>query len=111
MRSARRFAFAIRSLPLAAMERISFSTLSITIGTFFHSESFQAGEFAYAAHFCFCVVAVLLHHLAHVGVLLQDLIYFLHRRAAAERDAFAPLAVNQIRIRALLGGHGINDCF
>src|SRR6202162_2276687 len=37
--------------------------------------------------------AVLLHHLAHLQVLLQDLVHFLHGGAAAAGDAFPALGV------------------
>src|SRR5580658_8629213 len=104
----------MRSFPFAAMERISFNTLSMTIGMFFFSaypELFEAGEFAYAAHFSFGVIAILLHHLAHVGVLLQHLIHFLYRSAATESAALATLAVNQVGISALRSGPGMDNGF
>ena len=53
--------------------------------------------------------AVLLHHLAHLQVLLQDLIYFLHGRAAATSNTFTPLAIDQVVIVALGVGHRIDD--
>src|SRR6266852_3963559 len=53
--------------------------------------------------------AVLLHHLPHLKGLLQDLIDFLHRGAAAAGDAFAPLAVDQAMVVALGVCHRVDD--
>src|SRR5260370_31148071 len=50
--------------------------------------------------------AVLLHHRAHLQVLLEDLIYVLHRGTAALRDALAPLAVNHVVVAAFFVGRG-----
>jgi hypothetical protein len=71
----------------------------------------HAGEFAEAAHLRFRVAAVLLHHAAHVRVLLQDLVHFLDGGAAAAGDSFAALAVDEAIIGAFGGGHGIDDGF
>src|ERR1700756_1571562 len=68
-------------------------------------------EFAETAHLCSCVAAVLLHHAAHVRVLLQHLVYFLDGGSAATGDSFAALAVDEAVVGALGGGHGIDDGF
>ena len=71
--------------------------LTIGMAESFHSrelaEAFQAASAGQAA--------VLLHHAAHVGVLLEDLIHFLHSGAAAFGDALAALAVDQVVVGAL----------
>src|SRR5256885_720224 len=54
---------------------------------------------------------ILFHHLAHLHVLLDDLVHFLHARAAALGDALAPLPVNHVMVAALLVGHGIDYGF
>src|SRR5438477_12418128 len=72
--------------------------------------SAQPGEFAQPFHFgAGRQGAILLHHLAHLHVLLDDLIHFLHAGAAALGDALAPLAIDDVVVAALLVGHGIDD--
>src|SRR5579859_708824 len=70
-----------------------------------------AAELAEAAHFALHGVAVHFHHAAHFVVLLEDFVDFLNGGAAAAGDAFAALAVDQVVIVALGGGHGIDDGF
>src|SRR5579864_3476459 len=71
--------------------------------------SFQAAELAEAAHLRFGHGTVLLHHAAHVAVLPEDFVDLLHAGAAPAGDALAALAVDQIVIGALGGGHRIDD--
>src|SRR5579872_5662647 len=70
-----------------------------------------AAELAQAAHFALHRVAVHFHHAAHFVVLLEDFVDFLNGGAAATSDAFAALAVDQVVVVALGGGHGIDDGF
>src|SRR5690242_3523496 len=77
----------------------------------FQKYSFHSRQFAEAAHFAAHGVAVHFHHAAHVGILLEDLIHFLDSSAAAPRDALAALAVDEIVVGALGGGHRIDDGF
>ena len=53
--------------------------------------------------------AVLIHHLAHLQVLLQHLIHLLDGGAAAAGDALAPFAVDEVVIVAFGVGHRIDD--
>src|SRR5207253_10770162 len=72
----------------------------------------KAGELAEALHFVAGGHgAVLLHHGAHLQVLLEDDVDVLHRRAAAFGDALASLAVNDVVVAAVLVGHGVDDGF
>src|SRR5437016_6785530 len=72
----------------------------------------KAGELAEAFHFVAGGHgAVLLHHGAHLQVLLEDDVDVLHRRAAAFGDALASLAVNNVVVAAFLVGHGVDDGF
>src|SRR5580765_4124972 len=72
----------------------------------------EASEFAEAFHFCASGHgAVLLHHGAHLHVLLNDGVDVLHRGAAAGGDALAALAVDQIVIAAFGIGHGVDYGF
>src|SRR5262249_49357929 len=74
------------------------------------SKSGQASEFAEALHFgAGSHSAILLHHLAHLHILLQDLIDVLDGSAAAFRYSFAALAVDDVVIEPLLIGHGVDD--
>src|SRR5256885_15576215 len=66
----------------------------------------QAFHFAAGGH-----GAVLLHHLAHLHVLLQDLVDFLNASAAPFGDALTAFAVDDVVIAALLIGHGVDDGF
>src|SRR5216683_6561511 len=76
------------------------------------SRSRQTREFAEAFHFAAGGHgAVLLHHGAHLQVLLEDGINVLNRCAAALGDALPALAVNNVMVAALLVGHGIDDGF
>src|SRR5713101_743802 len=72
----------------------------------------QAGEFSKAFHFrARGHGAVLLHHGAHLHILLQDLVDVLHGGAAAFCDPFAALAVDDVVVLAFLIGHGVDDGF
>src|SRR5579863_1034241 len=74
--------------------------------------SAHAGEAAEAFHFgAGGHGAVLLHHGAHLQILLEDLIYFLNGGAAAGGDALAALAVDDVVVAALLIGHRADDGF
>src|SRR5208283_209979 len=53
--------------------------------------------------------AVLLHHRAHLQILLDYRVYVLHGGAAAARNPLAPLAVNHIVVAALFVGHRVDD--
>src|SRR5271169_532765 len=53
--------------------------------------------------------AVLLHHRAHLQILLQNLIHILHGRPAALRNPLPPLPVNNIVVLPLLIRHRIDD--
>ena len=53
----------------------------------------------------------MLHHGAHLQVLLQDLVDVLNGGAAAFCDALAALTVDDIVILTLLIGHGVDDGF
>src|SRR6266849_893946 len=55
--------------------------------------------------------AVLLHHGAHLEVLLEDGVDVLDGGAAALGDALAAFAVDDVVVAALLVGHGIDDGF
>src|SRR4029079_18225378 len=50
-----------------------------------------------------------LHHLAHLRVLLQQIVHFLNRCPAAFGDALAPLAVDDHVIGALFRRHRVHD--
>src|SRR5260370_23923686 len=66
----------------------------------------QTAEFAEAFHFCTGGHgAVLLHHGAHLQVLLDDRVDVLHGRAAALGDALAAFAVNYVLVAAPLVCH------
>src|SRR5277367_4469319 len=71
----------------------------------------QPRKLAQPAHLSLRVAAVLLHHLPHVRILLQNLIHFLHRRPTPRRNPLPSLAVNQIRIRPLFRRHRIDNRF
>src|SRR5262249_45915345 len=76
------------------------------------NNSGKTGEFAEAFHFgAGGQGTVLLHHLAHLHVLLQNHVDVLHRCAAALCDALAAFAVNEVVIITLLIGHGVDDRF
>src|SRR5450755_532876 len=72
----------------------------------------HAGEFAEAFHFgAGGHGAVLLHHLAHLHVLLYYGVDVLDGGAASGGDAFAAFAVDYVMVAALLIGHGVDDRF
>src|SRR6266851_5142015 len=74
------------------------------------SRSRQTREFAEAFHFAAGGhSAVLLHHGAHLQVLLEDGVNVLDRCAATLGDALPPLAVNNVVVAALFVGHRIDD--
>src|SRR5216684_4149190 len=74
------------------------------------SRSRQTREFAEAFHFAAGgQSAVLLHHGAHLQVLLEDGVNVLDRCAATLGDALPPLAVNNVVVAALFVGHRIDD--
>ena len=50
-----------------------------------------------------------LEHLAHLGVLFEDVVDLAHLHACALRDAFAAAAVDDGGVGALLFGHGVDD--
>src|SRR6266436_2262827 len=52
---------------------------------------------------------LLLHHGAHLQVLLEDRVNVLNRCAAAFGDALTALAVNNVMVAALFVGHRIDD--
>src|SRR5882762_1746551 len=56
-----------------------------------------------------CERAVLLHHLAHLQVLLQHLIHLLHGGAAAACDPLAAFAINHIVVVAFGRRHRVDD--
>src|SRR5260370_4421479 len=85
---------------------------SIALCQFRCDRSGQAGEFAQAFHFgprghC----AILLHHCPHLQVLLEDAVDILNSSPTAFRDAFAPFAVDDVIVAALLVGHRVDDRF
>src|ERR1700681_717863 len=53
----------------------------------------------------------LLEHFSHLGVLAQQVVDFLHAGARAPGDTFAPAAVHDFVVEALVLRHRINDCF
>src|SRR6266700_8143373 len=70
----------------------------------------QTREFAEAFHFAAGGhSAVLLHHGAHLQVLLEDRVNVLNCCAAALGDALTALAVNNVMVAALFVGHRIDD--
>src|SRR5207245_8887455 len=74
------------------------------------SRSRQTREFAEAFHFAAGGhSAVLLHHGAHLQVLLEDRVNVLDRCAAALGDALAPFAINNVVVAALFILHGIDN--
>ena len=50
-------------------------------------------------------------HFAHLHVLAQHLIYFLHAGSGATRDTLAAAAGDQFVIFSLGRGHGVDDGF
>src|SRR5712692_4991601 len=86
--------------------------ISLTRACHYDLPSGEAREFAQAFHLgAGGQGAVLLHHLAHLHVLLEDLVDLLHGGAAAFGDALAALAVDDVVVAAFLVGHGIDDGF
>src|SRR5919106_6501500 len=51
----------------------------------------------------------LLHHLAQLRELLEQPVHVLHAGAAAARDALAPAAVDDLRVRPLARRHRADD--
>src|SRR5262245_9786528 len=56
-------------------------------------------------------LAHVFEHLAHLCILPQKLVYFLHAGAGAAGDSFAPAAVDQLVVIALFRRHGVNNGF
>src|SRR5262249_52368190 len=50
-----------------------------------------------------------LEHFTHLGILPEQLVYFLDAGSRAARDAFAPAAVDDLVVVAFVLGHGIDD--
>src|SRR6266478_651326 len=85
---------------------------SIALCQFRCDRSGQAGEFAEAFHFgARDHGAILLHHCAHLQVLLEDGVDVLDCGAAPLGDAFAPFAIDDIIVAALLVRHRVDDRF
>ena len=71
-----------------------------------HARQLHSGQLAAEAGF-----AHVLEHFAHLGVLAQELVHFLHAGSGAPRDALAPAAIDDLMMIALFRRHGINDGF
>src|SRR5271166_424875 len=70
------------------------------------ADSAHSGELAEALHSgARGHRAVLLHHRAHLQVLLDYRVHILHGGTTAARDPLAPLAVNHVVVTALFVGH------
>src|SRR5262249_10607979 len=55
--------------------------------------------------------AHLLEHLFHLGVLAEQIIYFLHGRTGASGNAFAAAAINHFVVFTLVRRHGVDYGF
>ena len=55
--------------------------------------------------------AHLLEHLAHLRILPEKVVHFLHRSARSAGDALATAAVDHVVVTAFVSGHRIDDGF
>src|SRR5215831_11139408 len=100
----------IASLPATPLRmtdcEISLITGHSALLTLLHSRHLHSGESSREAFF-----AHIFEHLLHLGVLAQEIVYFLDRGARASGNAFAAAAVDYLMMIALVHRHGVDDGF